>query len=335
MVVLVDEGPGQGVGGLFSLEEERDGDLRVFRLAYRRGTAKLAYVSGVLVVARRLVREGTPVDVLHAHVHRMGWAAVLASPLLRRPVVISEHSSEWTQATITRGALLRARAAFRRAALVCPVSASLQDAIESYGVRARFRVVPNAVDTRIFHPPPNPPADPPARLVNVALHNEVKGVDVLLRAFARLAGHRAEATLELVGEGPQTRELEELASDLGIGERVRFVGALGAAAVAEALRRSHVFVAGSRSETLGVAVAEALCCGLPVAATNVGGVPELVGADDGVLAPPENAEALAEAIETSVSGYARFDRAAIAARARSRFSLEAVGRTWDQIYRSV
>ena len=76
--------------------------------------------------------------------------------------------------------------AFRRAALVCPVNVRLQQAIESYGVRARFRVVPNTVDTGVFHPGRRRRATAD-RLVNVAQHVEVKGLDVLLRAFATLA----------------------------------------------------------------------------------------------------------------------------------------------------
>jgi glycosyltransferase involved in cell wall biosynthesis len=215
------------------------------------------------------------------------------------------------------------------------VSAALQTAIESYGIRARFRVVPNAVDQGLFHPPAQPPDDPPTRLVNVALHSEVKGLDVLLRAFAALAPRRPELVLEQIGEGSQARSLERLASDLGLGERARFLGKMDSVNVAEALRRSHVFVLASLTETFGVAVIEALCCGLPIAATSVGGVTELVNSENGVLAPAADVESLAEAIGAVLDDYRRFDRMEIARRARERFSLEAVGQSWDEIYRSV
>jgi glycosyltransferase involved in cell wall biosynthesis len=335
LVVVVDEGPSSRVRGLFTTAEERDGELRIVRLSYRRRAASAGYTLGVLALARRLAREGTPVDVIHAHVHRMGWAAALVGGLLRRPVVISEHSSEWTQRQITSAALRRARIAFRRAAVVCPVSIALENAIKSQGIHARFRVVPNAVDTKVFHPPVHLAGGPPTRLVNVALHREVKGLDVLLRAFAVLASRRAELTLVLVGEGIQTPDLQRLAVDLGLAERCHFVGAKEPEGVGETLRRSHVFVLASLSETLGVAVIEALCCGLPVAATDVGGVPEVLGPDDGVLAPPGDIDALAAAIKTVLDQYARFDRAAIARRSQGRFSLEAVGQAWDEIYQSL
>jgi glycosyltransferase involved in cell wall biosynthesis len=334
MVVLVDEGPSNDVRGLITLSEERDGDLRIVHLAYRPKALRVAYLLGTLRVARRLSREGTPIDLLHAHIHRMGWPAVLAGVVLRRPVVISEGSSEWPRRLMTPARLRRAQIAFRRAALVCPVNRRLQEAIESYGIRARFRIVPNAVDTRVFHPTEMRHGGSSIRLVNVALHVEVKGLDFLLRAFASVAAKRPQLTLDLVGEGPLTPTLKRLADELSVAERVSFAGAASPAEVADRLRASDVFVLSSHSENLPLAVLEALCCGLPVAATDVGGVHEAVG-EDGALAPSGDADALAAAVEEVLSSLGDIDRADIARRAAARWSFEAVGGVWDEIYRSL
>jgi glycosyltransferase involved in cell wall biosynthesis len=333
VVVVVDEGPHAGIKGLFSLTQEDDGDLRVVRLAYRPRLGRVAFLAGLLAVARRLARAGEPVDLLHAHVHRMGWVATLAGLVLRRPVVITEHSSEWPRDLITREALWRARIAFRRAALVCPVNEELQQAIERHGIQARFRVVPNAVDTSVFHPPREGRATPPSRLVNVALHEELKGIEFLLQAFAQ-AAREPGLTLELVGEGTLTPRLQEISRELGLEERVHFTGPASASQVADALRSADVFVLPSLSENLPVALLEALCTGLPVVATNVGGVAGAVLADGEVVAPGDP-EALATAIGTVLRDYSGFDRADIAQRAADRWSIEAVGRTWDEIYRSL
>jgi glycosyltransferase involved in cell wall biosynthesis len=334
MVVLVDEGPRRDVRGLYALSEESDGPLRVIRLSYRPSTATIAFLPGVLAVARRLRREGTPVDLLHAHVHWMAWVATLAGAVLRRPVVITEHSTEWPDRRITPGALRRARIAFRRAAVVCPVSLDLQRAIERYGIKARFRVVPNTVNTRIFYPLDKPNVVAPTKLINVGLQIERKRLDVLLRAFAKVAGGRPELRLDLLGEGPLTPELKRLAVELNVGERVRFPGARSPRDIANALRAADVFVLSSVSETGPIVVLEALCCGLPVATTEVGSAPEAVGSD-GALARPGDVDGLAAAIEVVLQGYDRFDRVGIAGRCAARASFEAVGRTWDEIYRSV
>jgi L-malate glycosyltransferase len=335
MVVIVDAGSSGRPRGLFTLDEERDGGLRVVRLSYRKRVAAVGFLLGARAVARRLAREGSPVDVIHAHVHWMGWAAFILGVLLRRPTVISEHSSEWVQGQVTKAALRRAKISFGRAALVCPVSFALQRAIESYGIRARFRVVPNTVDTGVFHPPSKRAPGPPTRLVNVALHRDVKGVDILLHAFARVVQRRPTLTLDLIGEGPQTPDLQRLIAELGIEKRVHVLGAMEPAQVAAALRASDLFVLPSRNETLGASVIEALASGVPVVATNVGGVPEVVGPEDGMLAGANDIDQFAEGIESVVDDYDRFDGDAIAQRARDRFSFDAIGRAWDQIYTSV
>ena len=334
MVVLVDEGVRHDLSRPFSLAEERDGDIRVFRLAYRVRTGLFGYVTAAFSVARSLAREGTPVDVLHAHIHRMGWAAVVVGAAIRRPAVITENSSAWPRHLITKGELLRARMAFARAALVCPVNSRLQQAIESYGVHGHFRIVPNTVDVRVFNPGEHRPTTGPRRLVNVSLQVEVKGLDVLLRAFSQMAARDSETTLELIGEGPLTPNLKRLAGELGLNGRVRFSGLADPLEIAEALRGSDAYVLSSLTENMPLAVLEALCCGLPVAATDVGGVPEAVGSD-GELAPPGDVDGLTAAMTAVLDGYERFDREDIARRAAARWSFEAVGGVWDEIYRSI
>jgi glycosyltransferase involved in cell wall biosynthesis len=333
VVVVAAEEPTPDVRGLFALEEERDGALRVVRVRYRPRTGTFAYLPAALTVARRLAREGTPVDVIHAHTHRMASPAAMASTLLRRPFVVSEHSSEWPTRTMTNAALRRVRIAFPRAALVCPVNERLREAIEAYGVRARFRVVPNTVETGTFHPPPERSA-PPVRLVNVARHVEVKALDVLLRAFARVAEGNPALRLELIGEGPLTPELRALARQLRLEGGVEFSGERTPAEIADRLRRSHVFVLSSLSENMPLSLIEALCTGLPVAGSDAGGIPEAVG-QDGVLAPAGDSETLATAIATVIQRYGDFDLDDIARRAVARWSFEAVGGVWDEIYRTV
>ena len=138
--------------------------------------------------------------------------------------------------------------------------------------------------------------------------------------------------LELIGEGPLTPSLNRLVAELGVTERVGFAGLAPQGEVADRLRSSDLFVLSSLSENMPLSVLEALCCGLPVVATDVGGVPEAVG-QDGALAPRGDAVELARALEEVVSDLERFDRADIARRAAARWSFQAVGAVWDEIYR--
>src|SRR5262245_37603125 len=100
VAVLVDEGPGRPPRGVFAIDDSVANGLRTFRIRYRNSRrlprlTAAAYLLGVLAVLQRLRREGRPVDVLHAHVHRAAWTATIVGALLRTPVVVTEHSSEF------------------------------------------------------------------------------------------------------------------------------------------------------------------------------------------------------------------------------------------------
>jgi glycosyltransferase involved in cell wall biosynthesis len=131
-----------------------------------------------------------------------------------------------------------------------------------------------------------------------------------------------------VGEGPLEGALRARAAGLP----VRFHGAQPPARVAELMREADVFVLPSRFENLPVVLLEAMACGLPVVATRVGGVPEIVDSSAGVLVPPGDVAALGSAISDVAGRLSDFDRAALAARAHSRYGIEAVGAVWDSIY---
>jgi L-malate glycosyltransferase len=131
----------------------------------------------------------------------------------------------------------------------------------------------------------------------VAAHNEKKAIDVLIQAVVPLASEDPSLKLVLVGDGPLRQALEELATVLGVRERIEFLGAQGRAKVVGLLHGCEVFVLPSRSEPFGIAIVEALACQKPVVATRVGGIPEIIeDGRTGLLVDPDNSKALAEAL---------------------------------------
>ncbi|MDQ3964085.1 MAG: glycosyltransferase [Actinomycetota bacterium] len=132
-------------------------------------------------------------------------------------------------------------------------------------------------------------------LVCVARLRRQKGHEVLLQAFRRVVGHLPDAQLVLVGDGPERANITGTAASLGVTKNVKFLGEV--ADVWPVLARSDVFVLASSYEPLGIAILEAMAAGVPVVASAVGGIPELV--KDGVtgyLVPPHDEQRLAEAI---------------------------------------
>ncbi len=149
-----------------------------------------------------------------------------------------------------------------------------------------------------------------------------KNVALLLRAYARVRSTIA-MPLTIVGDGPLRTSLAQLAVTLGISGGVCFLGVQSRLEVAELMGRAAALVLPSLSEGWGVVVAESLACGTPVVASRVGGVPEIVGSEDGgILVPPGDEDALAAALTAIASRPA--DRRAVAAASRARpWSLQA------------
>ena len=251
----------------FQLEDAVEDGIRTLRVRYRRPFLRPAAMGfqllGMLAAWRRLRREGWRPDVVHAHVFEAAPPALVLGRLSRAPVAITEHYTGFQRGLVTGYDRTLAKQSFARADLVAPVSEELAGHLRELAPRATFEVVPNVVDTEAFAPatdgdsavgpPHHSSADPTAapmaepgtapagdgpRLLNVAALAEKKGHRHLLAALAELP----EATLEIVGDGELRSELERRANDLGIADRVSFLGEQSKDRVAELMRGADVFV---------------------------------------------------------------------------------------------
>lgn len=153
------------------------------------------------------------------------------------------------------------------------------------------RVVHNGVAPVEFEPVE--PAPDATDLLFVGELRVLKGVDVLLRAMAALKAGGRPLRATLVGAGPDADRFRALATELGLGDAVRFPGALPAR---QAFAMGRLMVVPSRAESLPYIVLEAGAAGLPLIATAVGGMAEILGADAGLLVAPGDADALAAAL---------------------------------------
>ncbi len=253
--------------------------------------------------AARLIRGVRP-DLLHLHSAKAGLAGRLAARG-RVPTVFQPHA--WSYEAVS-GPTARAAAGWERRAArwadrVLCVSEAERDSGIRHGVRARWAVVPNGVDTEHFHPPLHRPSvraalpalsdlgDGTPLVVCVGRLCPQKGQDVLLRAWPAVAARLPAARLVLVGDGPDHRRLLRDAP----------AGVLLAGATADPLpwyQAADAVVLPSRWEGMALAPLEAMACGRPVVLTDVGGARESVPpADaDGCVVPPGDPGALAEAL---------------------------------------
>jgi glycosyltransferase involved in cell wall biosynthesis len=159
---------------------------------------------------------------------------------------------------------------------------------------ARLTTIPNGVDTEYFHPPAAPAGGPP-RVLCVARMVPDKDHDTLLAAFRLAAQAHPEAELWLAGDGPRLAAVQDLAQRLSISDRVKFIPPRED--LRPLLQQASLLVLSSRTEALPNVILEAMASGLPVVATRVGGVPELVDPDrNGWLVDPGDAPELAAAL---------------------------------------
>jgi glycosyltransferase involved in cell wall biosynthesis len=185
--------------------------------------------------------------------------------------------------------------------------------------RALVRVVHNGVTADEFSAVA--PAADATDIVFIGELRVLKGVDVLLDALAQLntAGRAVSATI--VGAGPDEAQFRAQAERLGLGNAVRFPGAMPARA---AFALGRLMVAPSRAESLPYIVLECAAAALPLITTNVGGIPEVFGPQSGRLVPPGDAAALAAAIRTALDEPAalRNQTLTLQARVRDEFSAD-------------
>ena len=346
VVVLHCAGVDPNLKGLWRMERETDERLTegipTYRVWHRRSpipkTSYLIHLWSVFRAFPRVIDQAFRPDIIHAHVHIAGAPAGLMGKLYHIPVVVTEHSSGFPGKLLRRQDLREAWLAFKWASVVMPVSRSLQQAIEAYGIKARFRVVPNVVDTSLFHP--NPPTQPKGQLKRILFvglldHSHRKGVPYLLRALTQLHQQRDDWHLDIVGDGSARVEYEQLAMALGIFDEVTFHGLKPRAEVAKYMRQCDFFVLPSLFETFGVVLVEALATGKPVIATDIGGPNEIVTEQVGLLVPPRDAAALAAAIDYMLDHYEEYPPGTLAEYVQQRFSYEVVGQIFNRVYHEV
>jgi glycosyltransferase involved in cell wall biosynthesis len=285
-------------------------------------------------------------DLYHAHwLFPTAWATIRATADSGAPVVASARGSDVHTYPVRSRRLRRlTREVMGGATLVTTVSRALTQQAKILGPSGmKIEVVHNGVDDGLFFPS----SDRRELRRDLGLSQEgfywvsvcrlvpEKGAAELLSAFARLARSSTRAKLLLVGDGPEAASMERRFMEEGLADRVVFAGRCRPEKVARWLRAADAFVLASHNEGLPNVVLEAMACGLPVVATDVGGTGEAVFEGvSGLLVPPRDVEALAEAM-TRISEDPEL-AAGFGAAGRTRveryFRWSACGRSWIDVY---
>lgn len=223
------------------------------------------------------------------------------------------------------------------------VSSFLRDETErSFGVgKDRIRVIPNFIDTERYRREDKPchraTLAPEGEKVVMHISNfrPVKRVQDVVEVFAEMR-QSLPARLVLVGDGPDRPRAQTRAQELGVEDDVVFLGKH--TSVDELLACADLFLLPSESESFGLVALEAMACGVPVVASRVGGIPEVVSdGETGVLAAVGDVSGMAQAAVSILEDSGRWDEMSRSARARAEkvFSADRVVPIYEQFYRDV
>lgn len=304
----------QGVNSQVPARETME-DIEVFHPRYfcipKIGRSLYGLLFFLSIVNRiRLIQHDFRFDVIFGTwAYPDGFAAALIARLLKKTLIIKVHGTdinEFTKYYLRRKMIVFA---LRRAQRVISVSDALKMKMIGLGVpEKQIRVISNGIDTKRFKPMDK---NKTRRKLNIPIDSKillfvgnlvhVKGLSYLLDALHSVRKHMPNILLVLVGDGILRAELQEQAKELGIETSVTFQGVRPHDEIPLWMNSCDLFCLPSLNEGCPNVILEALACGKPVVASNVGGIPELVPDNEhGILVPPANSAELAKAIEAAL-----------------------------------
>jgi teichuronic acid biosynthesis glycosyltransferase TuaC len=300
----------------------------------------VAYYLGVRRQVDQL-RAAFPFDLIHAHFAYPD--GVVAAWLGRRygvPVVITEQAP-W-RPWLDDHPLVRRQTlwAAQESMFVIAISRFVRDTIVHFTHDpGKVRVIPDGVDGDVFVPLPKGQQPNLCQILYVGQLFFTKGIDILLQAMHKLVGRHPEYRLVLVGgnyyrnKQLQGEHLQLMAHDLGLGDRVEFVGTKPLPELVRLMQESAVLVLPSRAESFGCVLVEALACGTPVIATRCGGPEDIVTEQVGMLVPVGDTDALAQAIGEVVENREAYSPELLRGYALESFAWEQVARRTVDLYK--
>ncbi len=282
-------------------------------------------------LSKRIEQEQGHPDILHAHFTDIAYIASDWAGRRKIPFVVTEHASVMNQKEVSPSLIATAKKAYGCADCLIAVGSGLAESIRTKtGFRAK--IVGNIVDTRQFAYVPQTKTDDLFRIVTAGNLIPRKGIDILVDCFALFHQKHPETSLTIIGQGPMRLALEQAITQKGITDCVFMKGFCSRDQMAADYRNSDLFILPSWCETFGVVYIEAMAAGLPVIATRCGGPEDFVTEENGLLVPVGDRDELIRAMDQMWEDCARYDRAAIAEDATSRFSAEAIARQLTDIY---
>lgn len=338
---------GENLGyGSFKIEMKKNGHLQEILIYYGRSHSIFPPFRKIknYLSLRKAYREGLKkmegtirnIDLIHLHIPwPIGLIIRQISKKLQKPYIVSEHWTGYSESDGRyRGWLMKwiTKKTISDARFIITESDYVSRQMQKHGIRGNFVSVPNVVDTEIFSPEE---ASPKKRFIHISsLDDQQKNVSGLIRAFALARTIEPELELTIIGAGNDIELLKKLAAELNLNNNeICFTGLKTGHELANYLKKSTALILNSRYENQPVVILEALSSGIPVIATNVGSIPELIDQDKGIIINSEDQNNLVNAMIEMHRKRKRYESKKIREFAVENFSIPIIAQKLDKIYR--
>ncbi|HLY68688.1 MAG TPA: glycosyltransferase [Puia sp.] len=282
--------------------------------------------------------EGIIEPFVHVHVPlKAGLPALWLKRKFNFPFAITEHYDIYNNVIedpfIKRNFLFRyfVKKIIEQSTVFIPVSNFLGEAVNKMVVAKPYCIVYNTVDTNLFFLKYDTEKKQNFRFIHVSGMTPSKNVEGIINATERLAKKRNDFDLIIVGSLNNKIHLMAKQKNL-LNRAIFFTGELSYSEVARQMQMAQSAIVFSKTETMSCVAAEAICCGLPVIATQVGGVPEVINTSNGLCVQSENENELEQAMNAMIDNYDEFDRKKIEQKAHDKYAYENIGKQIAQLY---
>lgn len=315
------------------VRENMDG-VDVVRKWFPQNRTPAGWTAHTLHTVPHYMRLAKRADVLHAQTFASAVPGMLAKRRFGLPLVVTLHTSHFLKLAQKPAWQPVLRRIIRSADWLLAASTEIRDVAVGLYPHKRAEALTNGVDTDMFVPRERSPRQRPRLLVPRRLFHK-NGVEYFIRALPLI---RRELDVEalLIGDGPEREKLEALVNELGVTDAVTFMGKRPNDEMPALVADADIAIFPSLMEATSVAALEAMSCGVPVAASRVGGLPEIVDESVGTLFEVANPEAQAAAI---VALLKRPDLPDVGRRARERvvgnWSVARLARRHVEIYETL
>ncbi len=291
------------------------------------------YVAAIL---QYIKKEGKP-DILHAQSYMAGMVCAAVYRKTKIPYVLTERVSSFITGKIPDRHIPFIQYCLNTATGITCVSPGLKSYLTKY-TNKPIEVIPNFYDQSIFYQDPVIEKYKKFTWLSVGEPAYVKGLDLLLKAYAIVKQHLPDVDMQLILidriRGQQ--ELIELSQHLNIENDISWAGLISQVQVAGMMRQSHVLISASRTETFGKTIMEAQACGLPVIAAKTDGASYIINSpEQGELIELNDVDALANAMREMYQKYNSYKPAYIISAVASRFKEDIVIGEWINFYNKI